>query len=161
MPDRGRLLTVYMQDHLALMTGETELIARTLRENAGGPLGEFLDRLAADQRNQRAVAEQILKRLGTGPSRVKQGLAWLTEKVGRLKLNGTLTEYSPLSRQLELEALAATALDRLAMWETLDAVFRADPRFEDFEVGPFADESRRHLDALQEHRRRTQAATFM
>ena len=41
--------------------------------------------------------------LGVG-SRAKDGAAWVAEKLGRLKTNGQLTGYSPLSRLVELEA---------------------------------------------------------
>jgi hypothetical protein len=42
-----------------------------------------------------------------GGDKVKNIAAWGIEKVGRLKLNGQLTGYSPLSRVVELEGLLA------------------------------------------------------
>ena len=50
--------------------------------------------------------EGIAVELGFGESKTKEAVAWVGEKIGRLKLNGQLRGYSPLSRVLELEALA-------------------------------------------------------
>jgi hypothetical protein len=47
-------------------------------------------------------------------------VAWSAEKVGRLKLNGQLTGYSPLSRLEELEILSLGVEGKLAMWRALD-----------------------------------------
>ena len=44
--------------------------------------------------------------LGFRESKTKEAVAGVGEKVGRLKLNGQIRGYSPLSRVLELEALA-------------------------------------------------------
>ena len=43
--------------------------------------------------------------LGFGADRAKNIAFWAAEKAGRLKLNGQLTGYSPLSRLIELEGL--------------------------------------------------------
>ena len=46
-----------------------------------------------------------MRDLGFGADKLKNVAAWGLEKVGRLKLNGELTGYSPLSRMVELEGL--------------------------------------------------------
>ena len=43
----------------------------------------------------------------------------MAEKLGRLKLNGRLRGYSPLSRQLELEGLLVGITGKMALWKTL------------------------------------------
>lgn len=61
--------------------------------------------------------------LGVGVDRPKQVAAWSAEKLGRLKPNGRLTGYSPLSRLVELEFLALGITGKLAMWRVVaDAV---------------------------------------
>jgi hypothetical protein len=47
---------------------------------------------------------------------VKAPVAWALEKVGRLKLNGRLLEYSPLSRVIELELLSSGVETKRSMW---------------------------------------------
>ena len=56
--------------------------------------------------DDRRTLEGIAVELGFGESKTKEAVAWVGEKIGRLKLNGQLRGYSPLSRVLELEALA-------------------------------------------------------
>lgn len=46
--------------------------------------------------------------------------AKLAERLGRLKLNGRLRGYSPLSRVLELEGLAAAVGAKLQLWNALE-----------------------------------------
>ncbi len=59
--------------------------------------------------------------LGVTENRVKMPIAWAAEKVGRLKPNGQLTGYSPLSRLIELEGPRARGDGKLALWRSLAA----------------------------------------
>lgn len=45
--------------------------------------------------------------------------AWAAEKLVRLKLNGRLRGYSPLSRLLELEMLHIGITGKLELWQAL------------------------------------------
>ncbi len=49
----------------------------------------------------------------------KRVLAQGVERVGRLKLNGRLVGYSPLSRVLELEALMSGVQAKRGLWRAL------------------------------------------
>ncbi len=60
-----------------------------------------------------------MRRLGGRASRVKTGLAIVAERVGRLKPNGRLRSYSPLSRFEELEILAMGIDGKKQLWMTL------------------------------------------
>jgi hypothetical protein len=53
-------------------------------------------------------------------SRSKVAGAWAAEKLGRLKLNGRLTGYSPLSRLVELEMLHLAITGKIQLWQALD-----------------------------------------
>ena len=48
-------------------------------------------------------------------------MGWTGEKLGRLKLNGQLLGYSPLSRLIELEGLMLGIAGKLAMWIALSS----------------------------------------
>jgi hypothetical protein len=60
-----------------------------------------------------------MDRLGIRRDPVKRAAAWGAEKVGRLKLNGQLTGYSPLSRVVELETLSLGVAGKLGLWRAL------------------------------------------
>jgi hypothetical protein len=133
---RRRLLAIYLNDHLAGATAGIELARRTARENEGSPLGDFLaGTLLPEISEDRETLKRVMAQLGVRRSTPKVAAAWALEKVGRLKLNGELRRYSPLSRLLELEGLAAGVDAKRAMWlalAALDELASALPGF-DFE----------------------------
>ena len=94
-------LRIYLDDHLAIMVGELELVRRCQQSNRRSPLGEFLETLHIDVKAQRSIVNDVMHRVGGKASVFKGGGAWLAEKMGRFKLNGTLLTYSSLSRVLE------------------------------------------------------------
>lgn len=155
-----RRLRIYLDDHLALLTGEAELAARCGRSNRGSPLGDFLRRLQEELRGQRAALNDALRRLGGQPNAVKSGAAWLAEKLGRLKLNDSLLAYSPLSRLLELEGLTAAAQTRIALWDSLDAAAKAEPRWSGIDFAAPREQAERHLEELVRRRRYAAVEAF-
>jgi hypothetical protein len=52
---------------------------------------------------------------------------------GRLKLNGSLISYSPLSRMEELEILLAGVNAKAVLWRALRDSLGEDPRVKDFD----------------------------
>jgi len=117
-------LRIYLDDHLALLVGESQLAGRVRRSNTGSTLEAFLAELEAELEEQKRELEHVIERLlGAGGGRsLKQSAAWFAEKLGRLKLNDSLVRYSPLSRLLELQALAAAAQERVALWQSLETL---------------------------------------
>lgn len=118
-----RLLAIYLQDHLGGSTAGLELARRAAGNNEGTPLGDFLERLASEIQEDRETLKQIMAALDIGEDRIKTTLAWTLEKVGRLKPNGQVTGYSPLSRLVELEGLHIGISGKLSAWEALRATF--------------------------------------
>jgi hypothetical protein len=115
-----KLLRIYLQDHLAGATVGLELARRARGANRGTAYGAPLAKLADEIEADRRALEGIMQDLGFGPDRVKNVVAWTAEKAGRLKLNGQLTGYSPLSRLEELEILSLGVAGKLAMWQALE-----------------------------------------
>ena len=60
--------------------------------------------------------------LGCQIDHVKLAVGWTAEKLARLKPNGRVFGYSPLSRLLELEALAGGIRGKRALWQSLHEV---------------------------------------
>lgn len=117
---RDRYLSIYLNDHLAGATAGVELARRLHAENEGnGALGPALLRLRSEIEADRATLEKVLDRLGVAGSRIKPIGAWLLERLGRLKPNGHLRSYSPLSRVLELEGLAMGVVGKTELWRGL------------------------------------------
>lgn len=142
------LLAIYLQDHLAGATLGVELAHRAASENAGRPVGEALEALAVEIEQDRESLTSIMGALGVPPDRLKNAAAWVGEKAGRLKLNGRLASYSPLSPVLELEGLIAGVNGKRALWHTLRSVAEDDPRLEAMRLQELITRADRQLDAL-------------
>lgn len=147
-----RLLEIYLADHAAAATAGAALARRAARNNATNEHGEFLHRLSAAIEEDRRSLQQIIAQLGFHESRSKEAVAWLAEKVGRLKLNGRVREYSPLSRVLELEALSVGVAGKLALWEALNAHSGAARRLSGADLEVLADRARQQRDEIEKHR---------
>jgi len=113
------LLAIYLNDHLAGATAGLELARRARGNNAATPLGDHLDRLATEIAEDREALIEAMNRLDVRRDPFKVVAGWSGEKVGRLKLNGQLTGYSPLSRVIELEGLHLGITGKLELWRTL------------------------------------------
>lgn len=115
-----RLLAIYLNDHLAGATGGVELARRARSSNRGTKVGAALDGICAEIEADRAALEEVMEQLQVKRNRPKVAGAWAAEKLGRLKLNGRLTGYSPLSRLVELEMLHIGITGKLQLWQALD-----------------------------------------
>jgi len=100
-----KLLAIYLNDHMAASTGTVELVRRVAASNRGSAYGETLAELRNEIEEDHTALATIIDRLDVRADRAKAAVAWSAEKFGRLKLNGQLTGYSPLSRLEELEIL--------------------------------------------------------
>lgn len=113
-------LRIYLGDHYAGSVAAVQLARRAAQSNQGTRYGEVLARLAAEIEEDREALRLIMERLGIRPDPAKAAVAWSAEKLGRLKLNGQLTGYSPLSRLEELEILSLGVEGKLGMWRALE-----------------------------------------
>ncbi|HMI82094.1 MAG TPA: hypothetical protein VK480_09935 [Solirubrobacterales bacterium] len=121
-PDR--LLAIYLNDHLAGATLGVGLARRLRSSNRGdAEMGEPLARICAEIEADRETLLELMDRLEIGRDPVKPVLAWVAERLGRLKLNGQLRGYSPLSRVLELEVLSSGIGGKMQLWNALEQRF--------------------------------------
>ena len=112
------LLAIYLQDHHAAGTAGVRL-ARRVGSRAGGrsELAVVANEIAEDLR----TLERIMTELDVEPSRSKDVVALIAERLGRLKPNGRLVRRSPLSDLLELETLVVGITGKQALWQSLRA----------------------------------------
>jgi hypothetical protein len=155
-----RLLPIYLNDHLAGSTVGLELARRAARSNRGSAYGQFLDQLATDIRSDRESLLEIMRSLRVGVDRVKVSAAWAAEKLGRLKLNGQLVGYSPLSRLVELEALTLGVAGKLALWRALDQLASERPELSNANLQHLIARAQRQFESLEEQRRNAVTDTF-
>jgi hypothetical protein len=146
----GDLLAIYLNDHLAGSTAGVELARRLRGSNEGDPeFGPALAEICTEIEADREVLKAAMDQLGVGQSKVKPLAAVLGERLGRLKLNGRLRGYSPLSRLDELELLQIGVAGKRRLWRALEHTHASD--LPDLELGALAEratEQLRRLEAL-------------
>jgi hypothetical protein len=148
----SRLLAIYLNDHLAGATAGVELARRALKENRENEYGRFLATLADEIAEDRRTLIEVMELLAVPRSKLKAPAAWALEKVGRLKLNGRIRGYSPLSRLIEFEGLAGGIEAKRAMWLALLRVQANDERLRDFGLEALAARADDQRQRLEPHR---------
>jgi hypothetical protein len=115
----SKYLDIYLNDQLALGIAWREVAKRAARENRGTDFGPPLENVARGIAEDVETFSQLLDRLGVRRSPAKRVGAIVGERLGRLKPNGHLTSYSPLSRFVELDFLAYGIEGKKILWENL------------------------------------------
>ena len=147
-----RLLGIYLNDQLALGVAGRELARRAASENTGSELGAFLERLAREVTEDVDTLEAVMQRLEIPLSRMKRPLALVAERVGRLKPNGQLRGYSPLSRFLELESLALGLDGKKLLWANLRDVAQVADRLVGVDFDALIERAARQREELEPFR---------
>jgi hypothetical protein len=155
-----KLLGIYLNDHLAGSTAGAELARRAAGSNEGNDYGAFLAELAREIQEDRESLREIMRRLEYGEDIPKKVGAWTFEKIGRLKPNGQLRGYSPLSRLVELEGLALGITGKLALWKSLLEVADGEPRLKADELTRLRDRAERQQREVEGHRLRAAQEAF-
>ncbi|WP_066582716.1 hypothetical protein [Cellulomonas timonensis] len=117
-PD-GRLLAIYLNDHIAGATAGASRISQMADAHVGSPLGPRLADLAAEIRTEREWLIETARRLGVRINRAKLAALWAGEHLGRLKPNGRLARRSPLSTLLELDLMQSAVAGKRSLWHAL------------------------------------------
>jgi hypothetical protein len=123
-------LRIYLQDHLAGSTTGLELARRIRGENEGNEYGDVLAKIADEIDADRRALQALMEDFGFGADKLKNAGAWAVEKAGRLKMNGQITGYSPLSRMEELEGLLTGITGKQALWTALLQIAPDEPRLD-------------------------------
>jgi hypothetical protein len=156
-PDRGgtdarQQLGVYLRDHRAGAAGGLSLARRFLDENRDNYLTSTLEELTRQIDEDRRTLDDVTSRLGIEPSRLKMGLAVTGEWLGRLKLNGRLRGYAPVSRLEEFEMLMAGIATKASLWRTLGLALAGDSRASEVDFEQLTRRAEEQLLMLEQHR---------
>jgi hypothetical protein len=155
------LLAIYLNDHLGGSSGGLELARRAAEQNKGTQLGRFLEKLAKEIEEDREALKEIMDAVGVGRDHLKVAAGWTLEKFGRLKVNGRLIEYSPLSRLVEIEGLIVGVRGKLAGWHSLLAVVDEVEGLKRTQLERLEQRANRQLEGLAKHHRRVAAEALV
>ena len=155
-----RLLATYLNDHLAGATAGLELAKRTAASNEGTEFGDVLARIATEIDEDRETLRALMRALGVSEDPFKKSAAWTAEKLGRLKPNGRIVGYSPLSRLIELEGLALGITGKKGLWKALAHTLVDEPRAADFDFEALALRAESQVADVEPLRLRAAALAF-
>jgi hypothetical protein len=150
----SKYLPIYLNDHLTASTFALELAGRAAGENRGSELGDFLAGLRLEIETDRRTLQEIMASLGVAKDPLKRPVGWIAEKLGRLKLNGSLLSYSPLSRLEEIEGLSLGVDGKLGLWQALKVTHGDDPRLRGVDLDALITRARSQRRRLERQRRR-------
>lgn len=157
---RRDLLGIYLNDHLAGATAGVDLFRRAAGAHKGSAVGKTLERLAAEVAEDRGSLTDMMRVLGIPIRRYKLYAAWAAEKVGRLKLNGSLLGRSPLSTVVELEGMLLGVEGKAAGWRALRTLADRDGRLDAERLDDLLGRARQQADVLDELRVSAAAEVF-
>jgi len=144
-----KYLAIYLNDHYAGSTLGIELAKRAAKHNRGdAEFGPPLQRIAAEIDEDRDELKRIMARLEVSEQRTRAALGWAAEKAGRLKPNGNLLRFSPLSRVVEIEGLITGVSGKLSLWRALLAIVPSEPRLDEAGLTRLADRAEDQLQRL-------------
>jgi hypothetical protein len=125
-----RILTTYLNDHLAGSVAALELLELLHKTRPEGERQSY-SRIRNEVEEDQRLLQQIIERVGGRESSVRKAAAWLTEKLGRAKFRFHNPGHGELRTLEALEALGLGIQGKLALWRALEAVAGTRP-----ELGP-------------------------
>ncbi|MEV4313730.1 hypothetical protein [Actinocrispum sp. NPDC049592] len=145
-------LGIYLKDQLALGVAWRELARRSRGSNQDSELGRALELVSAEIAEDVDTFRTIMRRLGIRPDPVKVGMVMVAERIGRLKPNGRLASYSPLSRFEELEFLVMGLQGKKQLWGTLRDLAGLGTSLPDIDFDALIDRAEHQLRTLEPYR---------
>ena len=143
-----RYLEIYLDDHRAGATGGLRLARRLYRSNAKSPWAAELEELAHRIERDGRTLTQVREALGMDGGTLKAVAALAGERIARLKPNGHLLGYSPLSRVVEVEGLMAGVSAKRRLWAALEEVQNSFDALAPFDFEGLGAEAESQLDLL-------------
>jgi hypothetical protein len=146
-------LTTYLNDHLAGSVAALELLGHLLERDPGSGRDE-LARIRTEIEEDQQILQRILSDMGGKESPIRKAAAWLTEKLGQVKL-GLDDNGSGELRVLEaLEGLGLGIQGKLMLWRALEAVRGSVPSLGGIDLQQLQQRAERQFRQVEELRLR-------
>ncbi len=159
-PPLPKYLGIYLNDHLGGSTTGIELVSRIAKAHEGDEIGAVASRLTEEIRQDRETLLEFMRTLAVSTDQAKVAMGWISEKVGRLKLNGELREPSPLSPLIELEGLSMGIEGKRLLWVSLLQVDAVAERLGRERLQELIARAERQREELEPHRREAARRAF-
>jgi len=157
--DRRRYVRIYIADHSAAATAGVALTRRCLRNNDGTALGTVLRQLLHEIEEDATTLTAIRTELNLRGDPLKRAVAVVAERLARVKLNGRLVGYSPLSRLIEIEGILTGIDAKRSLWLALQQ-HAGTTALDRFDVSELVGRAEKQRSVLRPHHREAAAAAF-
>lgn len=141
-------IAAYLQTHLAGSRAGVDLFGRSAKAQFDPAIGQALREIQREVIAEREQLQQIMDLFDVSENLVRSAAARLTERVSRLKPNGSLLHRTPLTDLVELEALRIAVSGKQAGWEALLAIEDLVPELDRTQLEQLAEQGRSQLDRL-------------
>ena len=123
-------LHTYLNDHLAGSVAALELLDHLVEHHDGNPLEKFFRDLRTEISTDQETLRTLIRKLGAEESSVRKASAWITQKIGQMKI-GTADADDRFGLLQALEALALGIAGKKLLWRLLGAIASHRPEFEE------------------------------
>jgi hypothetical protein len=141
----SRALTTYLNDHLAGSVAAIELLEH-LASLVRPAERDLLNRLKTEILEDQQLLKELLEQLGEKESPMRKVAAWITEKLGEVKLKIDDPGDGELRVLEAVEALGLGIQGKLALWRALQTISTTDSRLRAVDFGQL---ERRALDQFE------------
>jgi hypothetical protein len=118
----SKALRTYLNDHLAGSVAALELLDHLADLHSDPDRKRFFTGLKAEVEEDQRVLQQLLEKVGGKESTARKAAAWLTEKIGQVKLRLDDVGDGQLRVLEAIETLGLGIQGKLALWRALAAV---------------------------------------
>jgi hypothetical protein len=151
-PDRQKLLHSYLRHHYAASHGGVAFFERAARTSTDPTTRAELTRLTAEVAEDQAALLGVLEVLQVSRRPWEERLVSMSERLGRLKPNGTVLRRSPLTDVVELEALGTALHAKLLGWLSLRELSDHDARLNHRQFDLLAERARNQKERVEDLR---------
>lgn len=146
-------LTTYLNDHLAGSVAALELLDHLLERDPGSGRDE-LTRIRVEIEEDQQTLQRILSDMGGKESPIRKAAAWLTEKLGQVKLSVDDKGSGELRVLEALEALGLGIQGKRMLWRALEAVKGSVPSLGGIDLQQLQQRAERQFRQVEELRLR-------
>jgi hypothetical protein len=147
-----RAIDVYLNDHLAGAMLGSELAEQIRDRNEGTPLGDRMRSIAAQIEEDRQTLLDLMERMGTSRSPVKQATGWVAEKASRVKFSGLASGEPERGAFMALETLTLGVEGKACLWRALKEVASRYPPLRSTNLDELIERAQAQHGALERER---------